>query len=89
MRLLFDDGFGEISRAVDIDAVFQGHEVGEELKGDDFGDGEQVLRGGMDFNAIAGQVWDLGVALIGDGDDARALGLHVGEELQGFFVTHD
>jgi hypothetical protein len=27
--------------------------------------------------------------LIGDGDDARALGLHVGEELQGFFVTHD
>ncbi len=89
VALFFYYGFGEVSRAVDVDIVFEGHVVGEELEGDYFGDGEQVFRGGIHFDYIADEVADLGVALVGDGDDASALGLHVGEELEGFLVAHD
>lgn len=88
-RLLFDDGFGEVAGAVDVDAVFEGHVVGEELEGDHLGDGEEIFRGGMDLDAIGDNRSNLRVTLICYGDYACALGPHVGEELQGFFVAQD
>ena len=69
--------------------MLEGHEVGEELEGHYFGYGQKILGGGLDVDAVADQRGNLGVAVIGEGDDAGALGLHVGEELEGLLVAHD
>ena len=69
--------------------MFECHEIGKKLKRHDLGDGQQILRGWSHFDAIADQFSNLRVALIGNGDDASALGLHIGEQLQGLFVAHD
>ena len=88
-RSLFDDGFREISGPVDIDAVLKRHEVGEHLQRYDLGDGEQIFGGRLDFDGVADKFSNLRVTLIDDGDDARALRFHVGQELKGLFVAHD
>ena len=89
--LLLDDSFREVARAVDVDAVLERHEVGEELQGDDFENRQKVLggRSRRQQSQSVARAGDLLVAVIGEGNDACALRLHVGEQLQRFLVAQD
>ena len=67
-----------------VAAAADGDVVGEELEGDDFEDGEEQLRSGGDVDGVLDEVFDLLVALDGDGDDAAGAGgdlLNVAESL--------
>ena len=85
---LFDDGFGEVARAVDVDRVLEGHEVGEELEGHDLGDGEQMFGSGCDGDAMATRAGTVVSPALARAM-TRAPWLSCREELHGFFVAND
>ena len=75
----FHDCLGEVSGSIYIYAVGQRHEVREQLQGDDFRNGKQVLGGRFDENAIAHQGRDFFIAGVGNGNDPSALSPHIAQ----------
>ena len=67
--LLYGDGFGEVAGAVGVAAEGEGGLVGEFLEGDHGGEGCQEGLEARDEEYGVGDLGEVGVAFVADGDE--------------------